>query len=121
MNVYRIQAKHRDGAVDYSLSHFVEGRIGNTHPAYMGTYTDYESAMSDVVADVDECLHTEFRVDANLHDGGSMETGATCLRCGMVGCDTPYWMDNPAQGIPKVGPIEQRVRDFHCSIDETDY
>lgn len=118
MNVYRIQAKRVDEAVDFCLSHYVEGRLGNTTPALLARHTSFSACMDDIVHDVDEALHCEYRVEANLHDGGSMDTGATCNVCGMVGCDTPYWLE-PRPVVQ--GPVEKAVEGYYCKIDETDY
>lgn len=120
MNVYRVQrVRIDDGEVRYHVSHYVEGRLGNTHPTRLSITKGLTEALQDIQEDAyTVSLHAEFRIECNLHDGGDMQTGDTCLVCGMVGCDTPFAMPEPQ--LVK-GPVENAVEGYYCKVDETDY
>lgn len=91
MRVYRIQARRAsDELVDFVLSMFDEGRLGNTFPVQVSENTSVRGCFSDVMYAIEEDGIAEFRVEVNRHDGGNMENGATCLVCGWIGCDTPF-------------------------------
>lgn len=91
MRVYRVQARRSsDDLVDYVLSTYTEGRVGNTTPEKLGENTSIRGCLNDVMYEVEEDMVAEFRVEVNRHDGGNMANGATCLVCGWIGCDTPF-------------------------------
>lgn len=91
MRVYRIQARlASDDLVDYVISYYERGKLGDTHPERMAEHTSVRACFSELMYDVESLAVSEFRVEVNLHDGGNMETGVTCRACGWIGCDTPF-------------------------------
>jgi len=91
LRVYRIQARRAsDDLVDYVISWYECGKLGDTHPLKLGENTSVRGCFYDVIYNVEEDGCNEYRVEVNMHDGGNMANGATCMACGWIGCDTPF-------------------------------